>query len=112
MAIKTYTIDLQEHRTLGAKVFTTRPRGVQVRNDSRIDSLEQQYDQIVIRIPEDIASINPSFLEEFLENVVIKLGEQAFRKKFIFQNEGAYKIDTDLTEAIERILRVENALAS
>ncbi len=112
MVNKLYTIDLQNFRTPGAKVFTTRPRGIQVREASQIDSLESQYDQIVIRIPEDIASINPSFLEEFLEHVVVKLGEADFRKKFVFDNPGRYKIDVDLTEAVERILRIENALAS
>lgn len=111
MATKTHTINLQDYRTNGAKVFTTRPRGIQVRNDSQIDSLEPQYDKIIITIPEDISSINPSFLEEFFENIVMKLGEKGFYDKFSFINEGRYKIETDLAEAIERILREENALA-
>ncbi len=111
MALKTINIDLQEHRTIGSKVFTTRPRGLQVRNNSHIDSLEPHYDKITITIPEDISSINPSFLEEFLENIVLKLGEEGFRSKFSFINNGRYKIDVDLEEAIDRILREENALA-
>jgi len=109
--LKKFNIDLQVYRTPGAKVFTTRPRGIEVRNASRIDQLEAEYDQITITIPSDISSINPSFLEEFFENVVMKLGEIGFFKKFSFINEGRYKIDSDLTEAIERILREENALA-
>ena len=111
MALKTYNIDLQDYRTQGSKVFTTRPRGLEVRKNSQIDAIEPQYDKITITIPEDISSINPSFLEEFLENVVLKLGEEGFRQKFSFINNGRYKIDTDLEEAIERILREENALA-
>lgn len=110
METKTFEINLQDYRTQGAKVFTTRPRGIQVRNQSKIDELEKSYDKILIIIPDDIASINPSFLEEFLENIVIKLGEENFYKRFQFVNNGRYKIDTDLTEAIERILREENAL--
>ena len=110
MENKIYNIDLQNYRTIGAKVFTTRPRGIEVRNNSRIDSIEPLYDKIVITIPIDISSINPSFLEEFFENIVIKLGEEEFYKKFTFINEGRYKIETDLTEAVERILREENAL--
>ena len=105
-----YTIDLERFRTPGAKVFTTRPRGIQVRNDSQIDDLETKHGQIVIKIPEDISSINPSFLEEFLENVVTKIGENEFRSRFSFDNPGRYKVDVDLSEAIERILREENAL--
>ena len=109
--MRTYNIDLQDFRTNGAKVFTTRPRGIEVRNKSNIDKVEPEYDKITITIPADISSINPSFLEEFFENIVMKLGENGFYEKFTFVNEGRYKIDTDLAEAIERILREENALA-
>ena len=111
MALKTYSINLQDFRTPGSKVFTTRPRGVEVRNLSKIDSIQDSYDKITIIIPPDISSINPSFLEEFFENVVLKLGETEFYDKFQFVNEGRYKINIDLAEAIERILREENALA-
>jgi hypothetical protein len=111
METKVYNIDLQDFRTVGAKVFTTRPRGIEVRNKSKIDSIEPNYDSIIIKVPEDISSINPSFLEEFLENVVMKLGEAGFNEKFSFINEGRYKIQNDLNEAIERILRDESALA-
>lgn len=111
METKVYKIDLQDFRTAGAKVFTTRPRGIQVRTESKIDTIEPLYDKIEIVIPTDISSINPSFLEEFFENVVTKLGEVEFYEKFSFINEGRYKIANDLNEAIERILRDESALA-
>jgi len=108
---RVYSIDLQEFRTPGSKVFTTRPRGVDVRKKSQIDSIEPKYDKITTIIPNDISSINPSFLEEFLENVVMKLGESGFYQKFSFINGGRYKIENDLSEAIDRILREESALA-
>lgn len=111
MEPNTYHIDLKEFRTQGAKVFTTRPRGVAVRNLSKIDVIEPLFDKIVISIPEDIASINPSFLEEFLVNVVTKLGSDKFFSKFKFDNPGRYKMQTDLVEAVDRILREESALA-
>lgn len=111
METKVYNIDLENFRTNGAKVFTTRPRGIEVRKKSNIDTIEPMYDKITITIPQDISSINPSFLEEFFENVVMKLGEEGFYQKFSFINEGRYKIESDLTEAVERILREENALA-
>lgn len=111
MELKIYNINLEDFRTQGAKVFTTRPRGIEVRNKSKIDSIEPLYDKVSITIPVDISSINPSFLEEFFENIVMKLGEREFYKKVSFVNEGRYKIETDLAEAVERILREENALA-
>lgn len=106
----TKTINLQDFRTSGSRVFTGRDRGIEVRNASKIDSFESQFDEIIIQIPEDIGSINPSFLEEFLHNVVIKLKKDAFFNKFQFKTTGRYNISNDLIEAVERILREENAL--
>ncbi len=104
-------INLQDYRTPGSKVFTGRDRGEKVRNKSNIDSLTSNHDSVTIIIPEDIRSINPSFLEEFLVNVVTKLGKEGFSKKFKIENKGRYQVANDLNEAIDRILREENALA-
>ena len=66
-------INLEIFRTPGSKVFTGRDRGIEVRNQSKIDEIESTTDDaITIIIPEDIRSINPSFLEEFLSKVVKK----------------------------------------
>ena len=105
------TIDLQNFRTPASKVFTGRDRGERVRKDSKIDQLTDTAQHIVIVIPNDIRSINPSFLEEFLHNAVMKLGKQGFNDKFQIENHGRYKVEDDLNEAIDRILRLENALA-
>ncbi|MEY4046677.1 MAG: hypothetical protein RL284_228 [Bacteroidota bacterium] len=103
-------IDLQTYRTPNSRAFTGRDRGIEVREASKIDILEAECETITIAIPDDIGSINPSFLEEFLYNVVIKLQPDIFFKKFKFQNNGRYKINNDLHEAVERIVREENAL--
>lgn len=103
-------IDLQTYRTPNSRVCTGRDRGIEVREASKIDVLEAECETITIAIPDDIGSINPSFLEEFLYNVVIKLQPDIFFKKFKFQNNGRYKINNDLHEAVERIVREENAL--
>lgn len=103
-------INLEDFRTPKSKVFTGRDRGIKVRTLSKIDSLESKFDNISIVIPEDIGSINSSFLEEFLVNVVTKLGKDKFYSKFNFINEGPYKITNDLKEAVERILRDKTAL--
>jgi len=107
---KVSTIDLQTYRTPGSRVFTGRDRGIDVKEKSGINNIEAQSDEVIISIPEDIGSINPSFLEEFLFDVVVKLKAEVFLKKFKFVNTGRYKIDTDLQEAVERILREETAL--
>lgn len=107
----TNTIDLELFRTEKSKVFTGRDRGIEVRESSKIDYLETISDKVIIIIPEVIRSINPSFLEEFLVNVVTKLKAEGFHKKFVFENKSSrYKIETDLEEAIDRILRNGTAL--
>ena len=56
-------------------------------------------------------SINPSFLEEFLFNIVNKLGKEKFYQKVKFSNNSErYDINEDLEEAVDRILRANNAL--
>lgn len=107
----TTQILLENYRTPGSKVFTGRDRGIEVRNSSHIDDLEKKYDFIEIVVPQDIRSVNPSFLEELLNNVVVKLDYDGFYKKFKFITTGRYNIESDLQEAIESILREENALA-
>lgn len=103
-------IDLSLYRSKGSKVFTGRDRGEDVRIKSNIDYLEKENNKIIVIIPEDTFSINPSFLEEFLVNVVIKLGKSKFLDKFSFDCKGRYKIERHLEEAIDRILRDKNAL--
>ena len=105
-------IDLENFRTKGSKVFTGRDRGISVRTESKIDELAKGEEKIKILIPTDIMSLNPSFLEEFLSNVVLKLGKDGFNTKICFYSESTrYDIALDLDEAIERILRTENALS-
>lgn len=105
-----HIINLGNFLTPKSKVFTGRDRGQEVRVNSHIENLVEQYDTITISIPAEVRSINPSFLEEFLLTVVDKLGKKGFYEKFLIDNPGRYKIDEDLTKAIDRLIREENAL--
>lgn len=93
-----------------SKVFTGRDRGIFVRQNSHIDELEAKYDHITIVIPDQIYSINPSFFEEFLVNVVKKLGKEQFLEKFTFESQGDYDFEMPLNQAIDRILKTQTAL--
>ncbi len=104
------TIKLENFRAPGAKVFTGRDRGEQVRRDSQIDELEKKFEEVYFVIPDNIYSINPSFFEELFENVVNKLNRDGFEKKFKFINQGQYNFQKPLDEAIERLLRKKTAL--
>lgn len=103
-------INLNEFRVPGSKVFVGRDRGQEVREDSRIDEIEAKHAQVTIIIPDNIYSINPSFFEEFLVNVVSKLGRDSFYSKFKFINEGEYNYEKRLHEAVESILRTKTAI--
>lgn len=98
-------IDLEDYRNEDANVFTGNELGVQVKEASDIVQKEIEYEKIEILVPEDVYSVNPTFLEEFLRPVVEKLGREYFYKKFHFKCLGPYEIDADLSEAVERILR-------
>jgi hypothetical protein len=93
-----------------SKVFTGRDRGKFVREESHIDEIEQKFDSVEIIIPNNIYSINPSFFEEFLVNVVRKLGKEAFLEKFQFKSEGDYEYEMPLNQAIDRILKSQTAI--
>jgi len=91
-------------------VFTGRDRGAEVRKKSNIDEIANKNEKVKIIIPDNIFSINPSFLEEFLVNVVQKYGKEEFFKKFSFVSKGDYDVTSSLTEAIDRILNNESSL--
>jgi tRNA threonylcarbamoyladenosine modification (KEOPS) complex Pcc1 subunit len=97
-------------RKVKSKVFTGRDRGEMVRKDSKIDELESQNDKIIIEIPADIYSINPSFFEELFLNVVTKLKKEAFLNKFSLEVKGEYNFQNELMEAVDRILNDATAI--
>lgn len=114
--MKTARINLDKYRSedktrhIKAKVFTGRDRGQQVREKSRIDELETSNDRIIIEVPNDIYSINPSFFEELFFNVVRKLRKEAFLEKFTIESKGDYDFQSELLEAIDRILNDATAI--
>ena len=101
---KDNTINLEDFRAKDghkiSKVFTGRDRGLYVREQSKIDEIEQSYDEVKIIIPNNIYSIN----------LIKRLGKENFLKKIHFTSEGDYNYETPLNEAIERVLRKNSAL--
>lgn len=108
--MKTAIFDLNKYRAKNSMIFTGRDKGEYVRRQSKFDKLEEENDQIKFIIPDDLFSINPSFFEELLINVVLKLGKEGFYAKYSFENRGDYNYEKPLNDAIDRILRQKNAL--
>lgn len=104
------TINLQDYITQGSKVFSGRDRGKYVRNESKIDELILSHDLITIIVPEVVRTINPSFLEEFLMNIVKKFGLKIY-DRIKFDTLGQYQIKEDLEEAVDSLLREQNGIA-
>lgn len=90
-------------------VYTGRPRGKKVREDSHIDEILAQYGNITVVIPPDVFSITPSFLEEFFFNAVKTYGRGVFGEKIKIETNG-YSIDDQLEEAIGRILTKKSSI--
>lgn len=109
-------INLEDFRSedkikhIKSKVFTGRDRGEEVRKKSKIDDLEKTNDEIEIRIPADIYSIDPTFFEELFFNVVQKLKKDGFVSKFKLISLGEYNFQGELLEAVDRILNDTTAI--
>jgi hypothetical protein len=102
--------NLEDYRSPDSRIFTGRDKGKYVRKTSKFDEMERISDSVKFIIPDDLYSINPSFFEELLINVVSKLGKEKFLRKYIFENRGSYNYSKPLMDAIDRILRESNAL--
>lgn len=105
-----FNLYMGNYRTQGARIFTGRDRGKQVREQVDLLNLITKNEKISITIPEDIITINPFFLEEFFYEVVVKLGKEGFYNKFEFISKGKYKIESNLETAVDRILRKNSSL--
>ncbi|GGK41309.1 MULTISPECIES: DUF4325 domain-containing protein [Flavobacteriaceae] len=108
--MKESVFKLEKYRATGSKVFTGRDKGKYVREKSKFDQIEEDSEKVIFVIPDNLFSINPSFFEELLINVVLKLGKKGFFEKFEFRNAGVYKYEKPLMDAVDRILRENHAL--
>lgn len=113
MKSKGNIIDFEDFRTVisgkPSKVFTGRDRGADVRSKSKIDELLSQYETVTLVIPNDIYSITPSFLEEFLKYAVEKYG-RSILSKVLLSATNEYDLSEPMDEAIDRILSTSSAL--
>ena len=103
------TIDLADYQKENSRVFVGRDFGKQVKELSHINELFNMFDIINIKIPDNTGSINPSFLEEFLYDVIFYLldDENKIYQKLNFISNSNYNIKADLEEVIDRIKRFE-----
>ena len=96
------TIDLYRFRKDGSRVFSGRDLGAFARKASYLPALEFFFKEIIIEIPTDTISVNPSFFIAMFGPSVKRLGEAKFKKKYNFV---CYKsIEQDIEEGIKDCL--------
>ena len=78
-------IDLEKLLSKECKVFSGRDEGSAVRSDLNLDLLDGIDEAIHVSIPEYVYSINSSFFLACFGPSVRRLGEEGFRKKYVFE---------------------------
>ncbi len=97
------TIDLQQHRMPNSHILCGKTFGVQVREKLKLDEIDKTIQQVVIIIPDDIWSLNSSYFTGVFEKSIYHLGEENFRKKYLFQFSNRY-IKENIEQGIADIL--------
>ena len=110
MKLPAVTINLQQYRLPGSRIFSGRPMGLDVREKSHIDDYINSDDHVTVEVPADTLSVNASFLEELFYNVVRKLGKSRFKERFAVNNQSRFDLTEDLEMALDRIERNTSAL--
>ncbi len=94
-------IDLDEYRSNGSKVFAGRERGKLARQRAGLDQSDQTDTAILVRVPEDIYSVNSSFFLGMFGPSVRRFGGEGFRQRFSFEGKDISRvIDDGIKEAL------------
>lgn len=96
------TIQLNNYRTPGTRVFSGRERGKAVRDEIDFAALELTKELIVIEIPEDTIAFNPSFFLGLFGDTIRRLGRAEFDKKYNFSAKPIF--NADIEEGKQRAL--------
>ena len=78
-------IDLEKFLAIECKVFSGRYEGAAVRCDLNLDMLDGIDESIYVSIPKYVYSVNSSFFLACFGPSVRRLGEEGFRKKYVFE---------------------------
>src|SRR5215469_608767 len=78
------TINLEEIRVAGTRVYSGQPRGKAARRHFNLDALDRQEGTVTVLIPADTYSIGPSFLLGLFEPSILALGKDKFYAKYQF----------------------------
>ena len=105
------TVDLDDYRSENVILFSGRARGEALRKKLNLDRVDlDPIKKVVFLVPDEIVSLNSSFFLGLFSQSVKRLGENAFRAKYIIK--APPEIEGDVDEGIRHALRDSNPLPS
>lgn len=108
--MKENIINLQKYRANEEKILTGRDEGKKVRESLKLDNIDNEDITVIVEIPNDILSLNSSYFLGLFQKSIMLLGEEKFRKKYIFRCERKSIIDINVEDGIQEALNNANAL--
>lgn len=93
------SVKISKYRGNGAKVFTGRDNGIKARQELNLAELEKK-DVVMVLIPSDTWSINPSFFGGMFEDSIRTWGDD-FEKHYQFYYNDKSKLKESLAQNIE-----------
>ena len=84
-------IQIRDYIGKDIKVLRDRPKGKQVREQTKLDAKDIDSEKYEIVFDDDFISINSSFFLGMFEESIQKLGEEKFREKYSFKCKEALK---------------------
>lgn len=94
-------IKLQTYRKNGSRMYSGREHGLEIRGKLELNKKDKDANVYHILISDDTLALNSSFFGGLFADSVIKLGEDGFKNKYIFQNEDGSKVKSTIQKDIE-----------
>lgn len=103
-----HKIALSDFRSHGSRVFAGRERGEEVRRETQLDGIDADEEQSCeVSVPPDTFSVNQSFFLGMFGPSVRVLGEEGFRRKYVFVGKNISRV---LDEGIREALNPDSPL--
>ncbi len=85
------TLDLGKHSTSGVGILAGRERGYRARAAEGLDAVDRRKGEVQVRVvvPEEVYSINSSFFLGLFEKSIVTLGEDEFKRRYLFEGDVA-----------------------
>lgn len=92
------SIDLDEYRTSGVRVFSGRERGRLIRAKAGLDDLDHQPNPVIVRIPEDVVAVSSGFFLALFGDSIRRFGREGLRAHYRFEGADISAVVEDALE--------------